>query len=157
MNIKSEVVIILQQINWEQIFPVWRDKLWKGRKTEIKPTNGLKFLGGFDKKIECNNPTFFGAFVNDELVGVNSGFGTSEYSYRSRGLYVEPEHRKQGIAQFLLLAVEDQAFLEGYKSIWSMPRLTALRAYEKFGFSMVSDFFDDMEFGPNCFVVKNIK
>lgn len=148
----------IERITWEQIYPIWRDKLWPGRETEIKPTNGIVLLGGFDKGIEKNTPTFFGVFVDDgELVGVNSGFKTSATEYRSRGLYVEPEYRRQGIAQLLLYAAQEQAILEGCELMWSMPRYTALVAYQKFGFTKESNFFDEkVEFGPNCFAVKRI-
>jgi GNAT superfamily N-acetyltransferase len=144
----------IKQITWEQILPIWRDHLWRGRKTEIRPTSGLKFLGGFDKSIEDNIPTFFGAFIEGECVGVNSGHITNEQEYRSRGIYVIPNHRGKGISQDLLEAVERQVRAEKRITLWSMPRKLALPAYEKFGFSVVSDFFDEMEFGPNCFVVK---
>jgi len=109
--------MIINKITFDDILPIWKDKLWPGRESEIKPTNGIKFMGGFDKEIENNTPTFFGAFINDELVGVNSGFGTGIYSYRSRGLYVEPEHRKQKIAQSLLLAVKDQLYLRSRQKL----------------------------------------
>ena len=144
----------IKQITWEQILPIWRDHLWEGRKTEIKPTSGLKFLGGFDKSIEDNVPTFFGAFIGGECVGVNSGHATNEEEYRSRGMYVMPDHRHKGISQCLLKTVEIQAKIEKKITLWSMPRESSLPAYKKFGFDVVSDFFDDMEFGPNCFVVK---
>jgi GNAT superfamily N-acetyltransferase len=145
---------MIKQISFEEILPIWIYHLWDGRETEIKPTNGLKFLGGYDKSIENNTPTFFGAFINDECVGVNSGHATNDYEYRSRGIYVMPEYRRQGISQELFKATEDQCKKENKKILWSMPRILSLQAYEKFGFSIVSDFFDDMEFGPNCFVVK---
>jgi GNAT superfamily N-acetyltransferase len=145
---------MIQRIDWNTILPVWRDRLWSGRKTDIKPTNGLKFLGGFDKNIEKNDPIFVGAYVNGKLVGVNSGHATNQSEYRSRGIYVFPEYRGRGIAQELLKAIEKQAIAERKGTLWSMPRASALKTYEKFGFEVVSDFFDDMEFGPNCFVVK---
>jgi len=141
-------------ISFEEMLPIWTNNLWIGRKTQIKPTNGLKFLGGYDKSIENNTPTFFGAFINDECVAVNSGHATNDYEYRSRGVYVMPEYRRQGISQELFKATEDQCLKENKKILWSMPRVSSLQAYEKFGFNVVSDFFDDMEFGPNCFVVK---
>lgn len=149
---------ITKRIEWEQILPVWRDKLWPGRKSEIKPINGIKFMGGFDRNIEHSTPTFFGAFSNDELIGVNSGFRTDVDSYRSRGLYVEHTYRRQGIAQLLLHAIEAQAIFEGHSLLWSMPRATSMPAYLKFGFVRVSNFFDEnVEFGPNCFASKYIR
>jgi len=142
-------------ISFEEILPVWTNNLWAGRKSKIKPTNGLKFLGGFDKEIEKNSPTFFGAFDDKKLIGVNSGHVTNDFEYRSRGIFVFPQYRRQGISQELFKAIEKQAIKEKKNTLWSMPRLSSLKAYEKFGFSVVSREFDDnVEFGPNCFVVK---
>jgi len=148
--------MIIKQINWEQIFSIWHDELWVGRKTEIKPTNGLKLLGGFDKNIEDNISTFFGLFNNDELIGVNSGHTTIDNKYRSRGLFVKSEWRLLGASQLLLQAVEDQAKKESKNLLWSMPRKSSLAAYKKFGFILVSDVVDSMEFGPNYYVIKHI-
>ena len=148
---------MIKKITFEEIFPIWRDHLWLGRISKIKPTNGIKYLGGWDKEIEVNSPTFFGAFIGDECVGVNSGFKTDENYYRSRGIYVFPKHRRKGLAQILLGAVQGQAWAESCEYLWSMPRKSALPTYEKFGFVKSSDFFDEnVEFGPNCFVVKSL-
>lgn len=147
---------MIKKITFEQVYPIWHDHLWLGRVSEIKPTNGIKFMGGFDKSIENNEPTFFGAFIGDDCVGVNSGFKTDENYYRCRGLYVKPNHRKTGISQTLLYATQGQAYAEKCGFIWSMPRESALAAYERFGFKKVSDMFEEMEFGPNCFVLKTL-
>jgi len=148
-------MIIIKNTTFGEIFPLWRYGLWPGRKSEIKPTNGIKFMGGYDKEIEKNIPTFFGAFIGDECVGVNTGFATGKSSYRSRGLYVVPKHREEGIAHKLLHATQEQCIIEGYELIWSMPRKESLLVYLTFGFKKVSKFFEEnVEFGPNCFVSK---
>lgn len=158
-------MLVIKEIEWELVLPIWTNKLWPGRKSEIKPTNGLILKGGFDKSIELNTPTFFGSFINTELVGVISGFKTGpirlsdkdEISYRSRGLYVEPEHRRKGLASILLAAIHSKAILEKCTLIWTIPRESALPTYKKAGFIQISDFFDDdFEFGPNCYAVKYI-
>jgi len=148
---------MIKKITFKQVYPIWKNHLWLGRVSEIKPTNGIKYLGGWDKEIEDNIPTFFGAFIGDKCVGVNSGFKTDENYYRSRGIYVFPEYRRRGLAQNLLTAVQGQAYAERCKYLWSMPRQSALSTYEKFGFVRSSEFFDEkVEFGPNCFVVKSL-
>jgi len=148
---------MLKKIEWETIHKIWRDHLWKGRVSAIKPTNGLKLFGGYDKKIEDNTPTFFGVFHGDKCVGVNSGHITGNTQYRSRGIYVFPEYRGKGFSQMLFQAVETQGRAEGKDVLWSMPRESALPAYERYGFHQVSEMFDKgMEFGPNCYVIKRI-
>jgi len=147
---------MIRLIDWDTILPIWRDHLWKGRLTVIKPTNGLKFMGGYDNRVEEYSPIFVGAFLGDKLVGVNSGHATSKSEYRSRGIYVFPNYRGRGLSQQLFQGVEDQAKIEKKTILWSMPRASSVRSYEKFGFKIVSDYFDNMEFGPNCYVVKEI-
>jgi GNAT superfamily N-acetyltransferase len=148
--------MIIKNITYKEVLPIWKNFLWPERKTEIKPNNPLKFMGGYDKLLLDSIPTFFGAFVNNKCIGVNSGFATSSTEYRSRGIYVFSEYRRQGISQMLFGVTEEQAIKEKRNILWSVPRVSSLKAYEKFGFDRVSDFFDDMEFGPNCFVVKKL-
>ena len=151
-------MIIVKKITFDEIFSTWHNYLWKERKSEIKPTNPIKFMGGYDKSIENSKPSFFGAMNKDKCVGVNSGFATDVNLYRSRGLYVYKNWRKKGIATLLLNATEKQALQENKKILWSMPRKSALKMYKSFGFAQISVFFDKgVEFGPNCFMCKYIE
>ena len=76
---------------------------------------------------------------------------------RARGIWVDPEFRRYGVAQILFDMTEKQAKKENCDAVWSMPRKSALPAYEKFGFVKQGDFFDEgVEFGPNCWVLKRI-
>lgn len=147
----------IKEITFEEIFPVWSICLWPNRKSEIKPISSITFSNDIDMDIYDNTPTFFGIFYNNELVGVNSGFKTSETEYRSRGLYVNASFRRCGAAKRLLEATEEQAKKEHCSFLWSMPRESAIKIYESFGFKRTSDWFDEgVEFGPNCFVLKEI-
>lgn len=145
----------VKQIKYPEILYVWRNKLWVNRKSEIRPTNGMKFLGGYEKELEQYSPTFFGVFLGNELIGVNSGHATSYDEYRSRGIYVSSRYRRTGVAQLLFRATEEQAKKENKHILWSMPRKKAIGAYLRFGFERVSRYFNEgVEFGPNCYVVK---
>lgn len=147
----------LKQITFSEIKYIWLNYLWLDRKSPIKPTNGLLLGGGWIKDIESNTPTFWGIFDNDKLIGVNSGHKAENNMYRSRGIYVFPEYRGQGIAQKLLKATEEQAKKENCSKIWSMPRESSLKTYLKFGFKLYSDNQAvGMEFGPNYYVIKDI-
>jgi len=153
--------MIVKQIDWKIIEDVWTTKLWKGRVSPIKPTNGLLYKGGYDRGIEDNKPTFFGVYDGDILVGVNSGHAAEQTErgnyYRSRGIYVFPDYRGKGIANMLLSATEQQALAENCNYLWSIPRKQSIRAYTYFGFIRTSDYFDEgMEFGPNAYVEKFI-
>ena len=93
-----------------------------------------------DMNIFTYDPTFLGAYIDDKLVGVNSGHRTSDDHYRSRGIWVESSYRKRGVSQMLFLMTAHQAKVEGCEMLWSIPRKTALPAYTKFGFKTVGDY-----------------
>ena len=145
--------MIIKQVNFETVLPIWENNLWINRKDPIKPTNNICYLGGRDKLINDQPPVFFAVYDGNTIVGVNSGFPTLHEGFRSRGIWVNPTHRKKGAGAMLLNAVIDYARQQGYSYAWSMPRQSALSAYTSVGFKQTSDFFDEgVEFGPNCFV-----
>jgi GNAT superfamily N-acetyltransferase len=146
-------------VDFEIILPCWKDKLWPGRKDAIRPMSDIVYLGGHDPEIYKKfKPTFFVVYNTvDEIIGVNSGHRTTDNLYRSRGLWVDPRYRRKGISGILFCELYGQAMKENCKGIWSIPRKESLAAYEKYGFVKTSDFFDKgMEFGPNCYVYKEI-
>ena len=148
--------------SFEEIYPVWDNKLWPGRISKIKPMSILywemptKIIK--DSSIFEKYPSTFWVVKDEEkIIGVNSGFRTDEKVYRSRGLWVDPAYRRQGISQILLW----QAILQGKKEechwIWSMPRKSALPAYQKIGFKKRGKWLDEgVEFGPNCLSTRQI-
>jgi GNAT superfamily N-acetyltransferase len=151
-----------QQITFEQILPVWQNKLWPNRVSLIETHSAMTWPITHRSQPYCmdvfNYPaTFFGIFDQDKLVAVNSGHLTTQQEYRSRGLWVDPDYRGMGLAQIILLATINQAKKEGAKMIWSIPRLTALPAYERVGFKTVGDRVDEgVEFGPNIYCTYSI-
>lgn len=144
-------------LTFEEVVPFWK-KLWYP-KVDIQKRSGRLLLFGFDRNIIIDDTievTYFGAEADGKIVGVNSGFSPKPLEYRSRGLYVLPEYRIKGISQILLQATENKAIEERHITLWSLPRITAIEAYRKFGFKILSDFFDG-EYGKNCFVIKVIR
>lgn len=152
---KSKIAIV----DFETILPIWEEKLWPGRNDPIRPMSSIKYQGGYDMSIyEKYQPTFFAVYNTiDEIIGVNSGHRTSDNLYRSRGIWVDPRYRLKGISGVLFCELYGQAMHEKCSALWSIPRKNALSAYEKYGFNRTSDFFDEgMEFGPNCYVYKEL-
>ena len=143
---------------FQDVKNIWNEKLWPDRKSTIKEMSSMQYLGGFDMAIyEKYKPTFFIVKYGNTIVGVNSGHRTKDRLYRSRGIWVDPEYRRHGVAQLLFDMTEKQAKKENCDAVWSMPRKSALSAYEKFGFVKQGDFFDEgVEFGPNCWVLKRL-
>lgn len=146
---------LIKQITFEETIPYWKI-LWGD--VTIRKKSGILLLKEFDMTINDNEnivPIFFGAFYEDKIVGVNSGYSPVDNQYRSRGLYILPEYRRRGISQLLLKATQEQGRKENKNLFWSMPRKEALSVYQKFGFKKISE-FSDREFGRNCFVIKTI-
>lgn len=94
--------------------------------------------------------TYLGAYVEDQLVGVNSGHRCSDGTYRSRGLYVSPDHRNMGIGKKLLLSTIEQARKENCFLIWSYPRKSSWKVYESVGFELISD-WEEGEIEENAY------
>ena len=153
MKFKSEAV------HFETILPIWRHSLWPDRKSQIKHMSSMTYEGKIDMSIyKKYTPTFFAVYNNaGQIIGVNSGHQTGDRMYRSRGIWVDPVYRGKGVAGILFCELEGQAMKEQCKSIWSVPREKALPSYVKYGFKQTSDFFNEgMEFGPNCYVIKEL-
>ncbi len=150
------------KISFEQICNVWKTELWPERVSAIEPQSVMTWpFEGTPEQYDMNifeyNPVFWGVYIDNKLVGVNSGHRTTDTQYRSRGIWVDPQYRKHGVAQMLFNMTEHQAKIEGCNMIWSIPRKSALPAYTKFGFETVGDYFDEgMEFGPNIYVSKGL-
>jgi GNAT superfamily N-acetyltransferase len=130
---------MITNISWNEIFKIWKDDLWPGRTIPIEPTSAMNFRVGYDMKNMEYMPTFFGYVLDKTIVGVNSGHGCVDTSYRSRGLWVHPNYRKQGIGQRLLKATIDQARIEKCNLVWSYPRYTSWKTYQSVGFELASE------------------
>lgn len=132
-------MITIKKITWDQILPIWKKYL---PSMSLEPTSAMclflstgtplsKSWGNpvYDLKNMEFTPTFWGAFHNDKLVGVNSGHMTLGRLYRSRGLVVLPEYRKKQIAQKLLMKTIAQAIHEKAIVCWSYPKMSAEKVY----------------------------
>lgn len=136
----------IKQISFEDVYPIWREKLWPGRQDPIRPMSSMVLGGGYDMSIYKNfAPVFVGIYANDQLVGVLSGHGTTQEDFRIRGLYVEPAFRRKGGALLMMEYLRKYATSCGFQNVWSFPRMSALSAYEKFGFRIHSQAEGDPE------------
>ena len=145
------------RLSFEQISSVWQNHLWPDRESPIESHSAMTwpFEGNpeqYDMNVFNYPATFWGVYIDNKLVGVNSGHKTTDTQYRSRGIWVHPEYRKQGVAQNLFNMTKHQAVLEKADMIWSLPRKTALPAYTKFGFQTVGDFIKTETSDANIYV-----
>lgn len=158
----KDTLSAVQQITFEQILPIWKHKLWPKRLSPIETHSAMTWPSSypnqpFDMNVFTYPVYFFGIYDQDKLVAVNSGHSTNDQEFRSRGLWVDPDYRGQKLAQQILRATIEQAKETGAHMIWSIPRLTALPAYEKVGFRTVGNIVDEgVEFGPNIYCEKKL-
>ncbi len=155
-------MITIGLIDFDTVENVWREKLWPGRTSAIETHSAMTwpYDGNsleYDMDIFKYPASFFAVWDDEKLIGVNSGHKTTDTLYRSRGLWVDPEYRKQGIAQLLFGVTETTAQLENCSAIWSIPRKTALSAYQRYGFETVGGFFGTETSDANIYVIKPIQ
>ena len=150
----------LEKVDFTAVLPVWKDKLWPGRKSEIKPMSSMTLanIHEYDMSIyEKYTPHFWAVLYNGEIVGVNSAHQTAEDEVRSRGLWVDPKHRGVGLAKQL---VQESVYIGldiRAKSVWTVPRKGSEWPYINCGFELQGEWFDEgMEFGPNILAVCKI-
>ena len=157
-------MITFKKITWDQILPIWKKYL----PNMSLETNSAMCLFLNDGKILEKNweepiydlqnmeftPTFWGAFDNAKLVGVNSGHMTLDRLYRSRGLFVFPEYRGFGIGQKLLMKTIAQAIHEKAIVCWSYPKNTAERSYHMQNFLSQGHSFNFQYEGDNIRAVR---
>lgn len=127
----------IRDISWGEIFDIWHNQLWPNRISPIETHSAMLYLGGYDKINFKFHSSFIGYFLDNKLIGVNSGHKCNDGSYRSRGLWVDPEHRGQGIGQMLLKQIIE--FKGNATFVWSYPRQSSWNTYKAVGFQLTSD------------------
>lgn len=140
------------EIDFSTILSVWSTELWPERKSAIEPFSAMHFMGGyFDAKdVEA---IFIAGIVDEKIVAVNSCHTAEKYMVRSRGLWVDAQHRGHNYGSMILDATSSAAIEFGAHSIWSFPRQSSWKSYAKSGYIQTSAFIDDGEFGPNCYAI----
>jgi len=153
--------MLTKRITFDEIEQAWKQHLWQDRTTPIETHSVMTwpFEGSppeYDMSIFEYTPTFWGTYIDNVLVGVNSGHQTSKNHYRSRGLWVHPEYRLKGVSQTLLNMTCLEGTFRGCNLVWTMPRETALPAYTKFGFKTIGGFFGTDTSESNIYAFKRI-
>ena len=144
---------MIKQITWEEILPIWRNKLWENRISPIETNSAMIYLGGYDMNNMSTTPTFFGYILDDKIVGVYSGHLCSDGSYRSRGIWVDPDYRNKGIGKALISESIDQARKEGCSTTWAYPRKSTWPIFKSLGFELASEWSSSETSDANAYVV----
>jgi len=151
----------IKLVEFEDILPVWRDKLWPGRNSAIEHFSAMTIDRDYDMSFADSEPVFLAGYEGDRIVAVNSchlaGYNAcGDLMARSRGLWVDPEFRGKGYGYKILDRSCDMAGGLGAVLVWSFPRQSSFQTYEKVGFVQLSDWLEDGEFGPNCYAAKRL-
>lgn len=131
---------MIKPINFEIILPIWESKLWPTRISKIETHSAMLYQSNERDMVNFSLPVWYlGAYIDNSIVGVNSGHMCSDGMARSRGLWVDSNHRNKGIGQLLLSMTKDIAKQHDAKSIWSFPRFSSKNTYESVGFKITSE------------------
>lgn len=141
---------MIEQVGFEAIYPLWRNHLWPNRTSPIESHSAMLLYNTFDLKNFTYDADYFLYKVNGKTAGCNSGHMCCDGTYRSRGLFVFPEYRKQGIGTLLLLHTIDKAKTKQASIVWSYPKFESWSTYKSAGFKLVSDWTLG-ETGKNAF------
>ena len=144
---------MIYRIDFETIQKVWRENLWVEGDSADKRYNRIKIDGKFDQDMAEKTVMYWAYKLDDEIVGVNSGYKSCENYYRSRGLWVTPRFRGAGFAKSLLDVAIGESIFWNCKYIWSYPREESLGVYESMGFKKQGD-FKIADYGFNCIAIK---
>src|SRR3569833_3638642 len=111
----------IRPTDFQTVLPFWRDKIWPGRQSPIRPLSTMLYLGGYDVSIMeryKDDVRFFVAYDGNMMVGVTSGHPTSKQHFRHRTFYVEPNFQRLGIGAALMAHVEQAGAEAGCDLIW---------------------------------------
>ena len=133
----------IRAITFEQCSKIWAEKLWPGRK-HIEPASAMVYAPEnpemqYDMRNMELPQVFLGLFIDDTIVGVNSGHFCGDKSFRSRGLWVDENFRHRGFGIQLLASTIAYARALQSPFIWSYPRFTSRKTYELVGFKITSN------------------
>lgn len=143
----------VQPSSFEEVLPIWQDKLWPGRLAAIEPTSAIKLLGGYNLEYLRHTAFFWRLEKNNTILGVISGFLTEPKYFRIRGIWVDENTRCQGLGSLLFEAVQQKATALNCHTLWSMPRASAKGFYSKMGMTSIGS-ANEFEFGPHNWMVK---
>jgi GNAT superfamily N-acetyltransferase len=151
----------IKLIDFETIFPIWRDRLWPGRTDAIEPFSAMTIDRDYDMSFAESEPVFLAGYEGERIIAVNSchlaGYNAcGDLMARSRGLWVDEEFRGLGYGFKILDRTCDMAAGLGAELIWSYPRQSSFRTYEKVGFVQLSEWLENGENGPNCYAAKRL-
>jgi predicted GNAT family N-acyltransferase len=106
--------------------------------------------------------THFAAFdESSAIVGVVSLIGDLSDSgnrarWRLRGMASDPDRQGQGIGRELILGLLDFVARAGGGEVWCNARLQAVGFYQRFGFAVIGEVFEEPGIGPHVRMTRTV-
>lgn len=144
--------IQIKEIDFETVLPIWKERLWPDRKFKIEKTSAIAQDGTIDIQVQNYSVYFFSAVLNDQIVGVISVQQTGQAEYRSRGLWVDENHRSKKIGRALMYFALHFCKEKKALCLWTLARHTAVSFYEKNQFLKLRK-IEEYEYGPHFLMV----
>lgn len=117
----------------EQIRP---ELTWRLRQKVLYPAQKLYEM----EMAEDSNGYHFGAFMDNELVGVVSLFQNGD-DFQFRKFAVDESIQGKGVGKTMLKHLVNFAINENAKRLWCNARVTAIEFYLKYGFTHTGQLF----------------
>jgi len=115
------------------------------RREVLRPHQRVEDLAGH----EPAGAVAFGAFQGSDLVAVGLvGPDGEPGDWRVRGMATAPQVRGRGAGSAILHALVQHAIAHGAKRVWCHARTPALTLYQRAGFVVASDEFEEPNIGP---------
>jgi GNAT superfamily N-acetyltransferase len=130
----------------EQIRP---ELTWRLRQKVLYPAQKLYEM----EMEEDNNGYHFGAFMDNELVGVVSLFQKGD-DFQFRKFVVDVSVQGKGIGKTMLKHITDFALNENAKRLWCNARVSAIGFYLKYGFTHTGQLFTKNGFDYEILEIK---
>ena len=117
------------------------------RREVLRPSNSIEDLASH----EPAGSIAFGAFDGDQLVAVGlvGRDGEAPGDWRVRGVATKPDARGRGAGTAVLQALVQHAVAHGATRVWCNARTRARGLYQRVGFVVASDEFEQADIGPH--------
>ena len=140
----------IQKILTAETFPIRKEVLRKGMDLPIE-FNGDNDAGTFH----------FGAFFNEQLVGVSSFMKENNSAfigaqYQLRGMAILHEYRGKGVGKLMLNETEKLLKKMNVEVLWCNARISAVPFYQKQGYKCFGNCFQIETVGPHYVMFKTI-
>jgi ribosomal protein S18 acetylase RimI-like enzyme len=93
-----------------------------------------------------------GRLISVGLIGPEGEPG----EWRVRGMATDPDFRGRGAGTAVLSALLDRARAHGARAVWASVRTPARTLYERLGFQVASDEFEQPQIGPHMIMRRSL-